>query len=514
MRESAPKSPEENVRYSSKNPGPGPGYPTLSEDPDDSYLRNLTEELREMNEERDAREKLLQQERAAYPPALPSYGPRRTLAQMREDAGEIVQDPQGNPVGPAALVPTDVADSLDFPIRLPTNPGHIKAIEATGGTVDERGTLVHTIRMQRRKAADGVASRGSVFAIAAKPGAPTQYLARQGAKVGGTQRIEGWTRFRSPLIVDGPPGGAGFNSAMKQLGLYPEISFEAVSEAAAAARVAGQANPEVRVQALKDVVTRFGGEPDLIEPLLAVRGLEATESEWAIRENILSALARKNDYDGVIAILEQDAYTLEKIQAHPSYQAVAAKLAEAQQVKLAALDKFDLLKADGMDYGDREYRDAWGQYQTEVRRVNAVIEEMGTVDQQIRKDERIFRLSELADVREKLNPTPGKDSPEYLAAQNAHAELSRQAALADVKADALERNFYRAQKGVGGVSFSDWLVTHPNAEDAIREAKRTAEELRQKFLRSSDQILRVPRNVGPPGFTLRDDLPAWRGPAA
>jgi len=55
MSESAPKSPEENVRYSSKNPGPVPGYPQLSEDPDDLLLRKYAEAGREVNEKRKAR---------------------------------------------------------------------------------------------------------------------------------------------------------------------------------------------------------------------------------------------------------------------------------------------------------------------------------------------------------------------------------------------------------------------------------------------------------------------------
>jgi hypothetical protein len=62
-----------------------------------------------------------------------------------------------------------------------------------------------------------------------------------------------------------------------------------------------EGSPE-RAAALKDLVAKYGGDPDLIDHLLEIRGADASESAWAIKENIVAQNARKAGHDAVVAL--------------------------------------------------------------------------------------------------------------------------------------------------------------------------------------------------------------------
>jgi hypothetical protein len=68
------------------------------------------------------------------------------------------------------------------------------------------------------------------------------------------------------------------------------------------ARNAGPEGSPERAAALKDLVAKYGGDPDLIDHLLEIRGADASESAWAIKENIVAQNARKAGHDAVVAL--------------------------------------------------------------------------------------------------------------------------------------------------------------------------------------------------------------------
>jgi hypothetical protein len=130
------------------------------------------------------------------------------------------------------VIPPHVADELDFPVRNPTDPAVLRAIEAAGGTVDERGTTLNVIRNQGDEAHGGTATRGMTFYVAGPKGTPNPYASGKGAQTGGPVRIEGETRFRSPLILSDAPGDMqGFDQAARQLGIRGPVDDEVVGYA-------------------------------------------------------------------------------------------------------------------------------------------------------------------------------------------------------------------------------------------------------------------------------------------
>jgi flagellum-specific peptidoglycan hydrolase FlgJ len=408
------------------------------------------------------------------------------------------------------VIPPHVVDTLtDFPIRVPTDPGTIRAIEAVGGTIDpQRGVTLNVIRNEDEAAHGGTATRGAVFYIAGKPGTPNPYERTHGAPsgTGGTDRIEDRTRFRSPLIVSGAPGDhRGFNEAMEQF-TKPRIeeAQAAFDEAAQAYRevvgrhggnldelratrdalegpgetfeaysrsgdllFTGESRAEVRdwavrngsptvdivraapprndawltadralqdvfqarhrvseaqralqaakrpvtaesvdeairavaasskrgtpeyAQGIKDLVTKYGGDPEIVDDMLAVRGADAGERFYAIRENIVSAHARKNKYDGVVTVVTSPANPTD-IAKHPAV--VAAREAwDVEESKVAqAITRGDYQEIDAARASAARANDAYIQARAAAK------EEFSTSE-----------ISELADPREARNPTPG-----------------------------------------------------------------------------------------------------------
>jgi flagellum-specific peptidoglycan hydrolase FlgJ len=250
------------------------------------------------------------------------------------------------------VIPPNVADELDFPVRLPEDPAVIRAIEAAGGTVDERGVTLGVTRAQSPAGAGAPATRGMVFYEAVPEGGRSSFVGGDDpTKVGGSQVIPRTpTRFRSPLILSDAPGAMqGFDEAAEQIGIRGPVDQEKVQRLRAVveiakndvdrglgtqehideaqrqleaalrgetkstdidrairqARAAGPEGSPARAAALKDVVARYGGEPGLVDDLLKIRGADASESAWAIKENIVAANARRQGYDGVVTVQQQ-----------------------------------------------------------------------------------------------------------------------------------------------------------------------------------------------------------------
>jgi hypothetical protein len=113
------------------------------------------------------------------------------------------------------VVPPDVAVGLGVERRIPEDPRLAQAVEASGGTITDRGVELNLTRAQGEGAAGRPASRGGVFYEAVPEGGRSNY-AKSGDNplgVGGSQVIPpAPTVIRSPLVLDAAPGeAAGFN---------------------------------------------------------------------------------------------------------------------------------------------------------------------------------------------------------------------------------------------------------------------------------------------------------------
>lgn len=447
------------------------------------------------------------------------------------------------------VIPPHVSDTLDFPVRVPTDPNVVRAIEAAGGSVDpERGVNLNVIRMQGPEAAGKPATRSSTFYTAGKPGEASPYAAGEGAQVGGSERIEAPTTYRSPLVLSDAPGSTvGFDSGMRTLtadraeeitaarqhvtdthaayaaeqsrNARPNIVLsrladqwgeakDALSRLLPSARLidneidmarrAGPPGSPARAQALKELVTRYGGDPSVIDDLLSLRGADDSESAWAIKENILAHNARARGYDGVLTIGPRPVPEADLV-AHPAVQTAAATEQAAWQ---------------GFEAANRDVKDVTRRYQSrgmfpgpdsptaqDVQAARSRAEEAYQAVQSAQNAHAVARdaarselgdahISELADFRESHNPTPGKISSDVEQAYEDASARSQQAYKAQQDAEAA----HQAQ---------------PNAANwrAYQQAEQELTDARQAWHQARTALDDAEKTPGPPGYTLRSDLP-------
>jgi flagellum-specific peptidoglycan hydrolase FlgJ len=460
------------------------------------------------------------------------------------------------------VVPPDVADTLDFPIRLPEDPAVIRAIEAAGGSVDpQRGVDLNVIRNQDTEAAGGVATRGAPFYIAAPPGAPNPYASNRTVGpqgVGGQQRIEGKTRFRSPLFISAAPGEAqGFDDGMRQimatapeppsriqgyetrlrnaeqqladvrarkpgdLGYGPQwlepaeeyvrqaraeleaaragrnpILARDVEEGIREAKRAGPAGSPERAAALKELVTRYGGDPDLIDPLMALRGADMGESVFAIKENILAHQARAKGYDGVITVQKDEIVPWDAISSHPDVVATKKALDE---VTAAATRVQKRVEADlkwWQEHGSvgdplddplvKANADEWEQLERARETARQAYEAA------VKKAQAEFvptaRITELMDPREARNPTP---APRDEIQTRVTTEFQEKLTQAQADWERMAAQVYTP----GHKPTPEETKALTEIAGRVSEAERVLEAIKGT----------VSRN--PPGYTLRSDIP-------
>lgn len=476
------------------------------------------------------------------------------------------------------VIPPHVSDQLDIPVRIPDDPRFGRAVAAIGGEIDpERGVTLPWARAQGADAAGRPAARGGVFAEAIPPTQESAYARPidNPNNVGGTQVLRGQTRFRAPLVVEGEPGGSGFNQAMQRLSNLDEDAinaaradvqrwgqraseidnemadaarrglptddlqrqYDAANEAGAqalerlrglqaatptateidfaiqAARRAGPEGSPARAEALKEVVRRFGGDPDLIDPLLAVRGADAAESAWAIKENILAAHARRAGYDGVFSVQKAGGASASEIGSHPK---VVAAL-KAYEDSIAAYEAAKARHLGDLARGSDETFDTyWNRVSSQGGRafdsrnaraavdpaVIAAENAMLQADQALtvakieafeELTERV-RISEYMDVRAATNPTPGDDVPSVT---NVYQRLRR-----------AESDLQNVEIAVRDARAAGDEATAASLESALSAARSSVDDLYEIY----DHILRTGDLKTPPTPpAVRADVPRKPG---
>lgn len=197
------------------------------------------------------------------------------------------------------VVPPGVADTLDFPLRVPDDPRAIQAIEASGGRVDPaRGVDVYEVRAQDPEAAGKPALRGGVHYEVVPPNGRSSYVSTEGTAEGGSQTFQpAPSRFRSPLITDTSTGGDHIEVAFRDLGMPDPARVETELTQSFGEAQRGNFTP------LMDTVDKYGGDSSLVGDIVRTYGNEGT-SQWItpLMENIISGNARRQGYDGIITI--------------------------------------------------------------------------------------------------------------------------------------------------------------------------------------------------------------------
>ena len=243
-----------------------------------------------------------------------------------------------------------------------------------------------------------------------------------------------------------------------------------INEDISIARRAGPEGSEARANALREVVRKYGGDPELIDPLLRVRGADASESEWAIRENILAAHARRNGYDGVVTVETPNA-PMHEIMQHP-------KVVEAKAARDAAYVDLQQAIARGETGAARDAVDA-AYY--------AAQDALEAAKEAAHRELYPPKITELVDVREGANPTPGRLNPLLEERERAIARIEE--ITRDVMAN----------------------PSRSPEESAALVQEVTALRQRLKEIEPELPAAEANRYTGDPGFSVRADIPRPSG---
>lgn len=457
-----------------------------------------------------------------------------------------VAPPEAGPAAEAVArprwVPPDVRMQTTPNMEIPNDPRLQQAVEAVGGRIDpERGILVHITRAQDEAAAGGLATRGGVFTEAVKPGGRSSYAQDRPSAggVGGNQVIEPReTAYRKPIVLDSEPGSAqGFDQAMARLvpsssemesliqqrvAAYQELQSArttgrtgninraqaavdalneristlhptnaAIDQGIRQARRAGPEGSPARAAALKELVSRYGGDPSLIDDLLKIRGADHSESTWAIKENIVSTNARRQGYDGVFT-LENKEPTWAEISKHPSMQPFNLALEDAA-ARLDAADQAiqrygvryfnDHPEIKGMAvYETPEYKQLQRESHAAGQARNAARDAMLAQGDKIKGDLPSSKIKEILDVQQSHNPTPGAPHPHtYIAVP------------------------HPTKSGA-------WAITPAGSQPMPTAAAHTSRQAAEAMARSANAGRTLPS--GAPGYTLHPDVAARVRPTA
>lgn len=334
------------------------------------------------------------------------------------------------------VVPPRVVDTFDIPVNVPTDPRVVRAIEALGGSVGPNGIDVHVTRAQDMAAHGGMATRGGPFYEPVKPGETSSYQGgNAGGGVGGSDVIPTTlTRFRNPIIAESIPGEGHLDSALRQLdvrepgrgGSYGRlVTFDDINRRINEIRLQTATHSPERAQALKDLVSEYGGDPSVVDTMIAVRP-DSQESGYAITENIIASAARRKKVDGVLYM--EDSGSSMDVYEHPEWVAARDARAKADRNFLdvnqrVAAEISPSMRGDFAAFQDAVNADPRVSFARQVsNRAKAAEDE---VFNRLRKELSGLRFSEVFATREGSLPTPG---PRNQAGIDRVSDLERQLA--------------------------------------------------------------------------------------
>lgn len=211
----------------------------------------------------------------------------------------------GQPAQDALLqpVPVDVARSIDMPVRMPTDERFLRAVNNTkGAELEADGLRLEVVRYNDPEQSGGTALRTGVFYL---PVDASQVRYYRNGKIGygGSERVQGTTLVKNPLVVEGATGGKAPEAAydlLKGKDAYSRLRVDA-------AMVVG-AKPwdkkgfdYAQVEKAREFLTKHGGDPDLADELV-YHSQKGNTLMYALLEHVVAHEVRAAGYDSVLGL--------------------------------------------------------------------------------------------------------------------------------------------------------------------------------------------------------------------
>jgi hypothetical protein len=146
--------------------------------------------------------------------------------------------------------------------------------------------------------AGSMALRGAVFYLPEKKSPYAKYYKTTKNEYGGTERFEGRTVFRNPMIIKGATGGTVPERAYVQI-MGKDALKEMQNDIAEVISSWVYKNVRDKLDAMGVVLKKYGGDPSYKNDIYE-NTKQGNLLRYAIQEHIIAAAVKKAGYDGVI----------------------------------------------------------------------------------------------------------------------------------------------------------------------------------------------------------------------
>jgi hypothetical protein len=169
-----------------------------------------------------------------------------------------------------------------------------------GAKITKEGLELNVVRYQEPEMAGGMAVRGAVFYLPESNSPYGRHYRSTKNVYGGSEKFEGKTIYRNPLIIKGATGGAVPERAYAML--EGKAKLKEVQDAISKKcfdRVFGKSDPNTTIKNIGDVLKEFGGDPGYAYDIYDATK-EGNTRRYAIQEHVIAARIKKEGYDGLI----------------------------------------------------------------------------------------------------------------------------------------------------------------------------------------------------------------------
>ena len=178
-------------------------------------------------------------------------------------------------------------------------PSEIEAIQNTQGAVlDNKGLTLDVVRYQKKEQAGELSVRAGVFFLPEKNSPYKKYYTTGKLGYGGSERSEGRTTYRNPIMVKAASGGRAPKLAYDFIngkGAYEKMRSDVLDNAWSG----NVFNRRPDEEGIYNLLEKYGGIPDLAW-IIAEVSTKGNTLAYAIQEHIVASSVRKAGYDAVI----------------------------------------------------------------------------------------------------------------------------------------------------------------------------------------------------------------------
>jgi hypothetical protein len=194
-------------------------------------------------------------------------------------------------------VPPDVARSLNYETKLPTDPIFGEAIANTpGAELLADGVELDLTRYQKEEQTGDTSVRTGVFYL---PTGSAQEKHYRGGKnnYGGTVKVQGRTLLRAPLFVKGATGGKAPEAAYDSI--FGKKAYSKMREDVLSAVSGWGLKEQAKVANIRALLDKY--EANTVDAYeIYINSREGNTLAYAIQENIVAHAVRRAGYDSVV----------------------------------------------------------------------------------------------------------------------------------------------------------------------------------------------------------------------